>query len=201
MNMEPVHAHHARAPSCCRSRTSTPTRSSRRASSRRPARRASGDKLFADWRYDADGQPKPDFVLNQPGAAGRGGPRRGRQLRLRLVARARAVGAPRLRLPRRRQHVDRRHLPQQRAQERPAADRRRRSDARQAARGTRARSVTIVSTTRRSRCPTAARATVPDRPVRALLPDERRRRAGFLLSQEAAITAFEARARLKPSGS
>ncbi|MBI4787740.1 MAG: 3-isopropylmalate dehydratase small subunit [Chloroflexi bacterium] len=26
--------------------------------------------LFADWRYDADGKPKPDFVLNQPAAKG-----------------------------------------------------------------------------------------------------------------------------------
>src|SRR5580704_16976244 len=25
-----------------------------------------GDQLFCDWRYDADGQPKPDFVLNKP---------------------------------------------------------------------------------------------------------------------------------------
>ena len=25
-----------------------------------------GDHLFADWRYDADGTPKPDFVLNKP---------------------------------------------------------------------------------------------------------------------------------------
>ncbi len=30
-----------------------------------------GDNLFADWRYSADGSPKPDFVLNQPEAAGR----------------------------------------------------------------------------------------------------------------------------------
>jgi len=29
-----------------------------------------GDHLFADWRYEADGSPKPDFVLNQPGARG-----------------------------------------------------------------------------------------------------------------------------------
>ena len=29
-----------------------------------------GSKLFADWRFSPDGQPKPDFVLNQPGAAG-----------------------------------------------------------------------------------------------------------------------------------
>ncbi len=25
-----------------------------------------GDQLFCDWRYGSDGQPKPDFVLNQP---------------------------------------------------------------------------------------------------------------------------------------
>ena len=27
-----------------------------------------GDAAFAEWRYDADGNPKPDFPLNQPGA-------------------------------------------------------------------------------------------------------------------------------------
>jgi 3-isopropylmalate/(R)-2-methylmalate dehydratase small subunit len=27
-----------------------------------------GDQLFYDWRYNGDGSPKPDFVLNQPGA-------------------------------------------------------------------------------------------------------------------------------------
>jgi len=27
-----------------------------------------GDQLFYDWRYDADGKPKPDFILNTPGA-------------------------------------------------------------------------------------------------------------------------------------
>src|SRR5947209_17430566 len=25
-----------------------------------------GDQLFYDWRYDASGAPKPDFILNQP---------------------------------------------------------------------------------------------------------------------------------------
>src|SRR5688572_12473354 len=30
-----------------------------------------GDKLFSDWRYNADGAPKPDFVLNQPRYQGR----------------------------------------------------------------------------------------------------------------------------------
>jgi 3-isopropylmalate/(R)-2-methylmalate dehydratase small subunit len=29
-----------------------------------------GKHLFADWRYDAAGNPKPDFVLNRPEAAG-----------------------------------------------------------------------------------------------------------------------------------
>lgn len=29
-----------------------------------------GDNLFADWRYNADGSPKADFVLNQPASAG-----------------------------------------------------------------------------------------------------------------------------------
>ena len=29
-----------------------------------------GQALFADWRYDAEGKPKPDFILNRPEAAG-----------------------------------------------------------------------------------------------------------------------------------
>lgn len=29
-----------------------------------------GKHLFADWRYDADGKPKADFVLNTPAAEG-----------------------------------------------------------------------------------------------------------------------------------
>ncbi len=29
-----------------------------------------GQALFADWRYAADGSPRPDFVLNQPRAQG-----------------------------------------------------------------------------------------------------------------------------------
>ena len=29
-----------------------------------------GKILFYDWRYDADGKPKPDFVLNRPEIAG-----------------------------------------------------------------------------------------------------------------------------------
>jgi len=29
-----------------------------------------GKNLFSDWRYQPDGSPKPDFVLNKPEAAG-----------------------------------------------------------------------------------------------------------------------------------
>lgn len=29
-----------------------------------------GDNLFADWRYDKEGKPKPDFVLNNPTYSG-----------------------------------------------------------------------------------------------------------------------------------
>jgi 3-isopropylmalate/(R)-2-methylmalate dehydratase small subunit len=29
-----------------------------------------GKGLFSDWRYDADGKPRPDFVLNRPEAQG-----------------------------------------------------------------------------------------------------------------------------------
>jgi 3-isopropylmalate/(R)-2-methylmalate dehydratase small subunit len=29
-----------------------------------------GDNLFADWRYNNDGSPKPNFVLNKPASAG-----------------------------------------------------------------------------------------------------------------------------------
>jgi 3-isopropylmalate/(R)-2-methylmalate dehydratase small subunit len=31
-----------------------------------------GKHLFADWRYDAAGNPRPDFPLNKPDAAGAG---------------------------------------------------------------------------------------------------------------------------------
>ncbi len=29
-----------------------------------------GDNLFCDWRYDAQGNPNPDFILNQPSVKG-----------------------------------------------------------------------------------------------------------------------------------
>jgi len=37
---------------------------------RSTSREGFGKNLFADWRYDANGAPRPDFVLNQPAAQG-----------------------------------------------------------------------------------------------------------------------------------
>ena len=97
-----------------------------------------GAALFADWRYDADGQPRARLRAEPARGARLPGAGRRAQHRLRLVARARALGAARLRLPRGRQHRDRRHLPQQQPEERPAAGRRGRGHARVAARASRA---------------------------------------------------------------
>jgi 3-isopropylmalate/(R)-2-methylmalate dehydratase small subunit len=36
------------------------------------SRKGLGNALFADWRYDAQGKPRPDFVLNRPEATGCG---------------------------------------------------------------------------------------------------------------------------------
>jgi len=32
------------------------------------SRKGLGESLFADWRFDEEGQPRPDFALNRPGA-------------------------------------------------------------------------------------------------------------------------------------
>ena len=63
-----------------------------------------GEFLFHDWRRD------PGFELNRPDYAGRDDPDRGTELRLRLVAGARRLGAPGLRLRGDRRAVLRRHL-------------------------------------------------------------------------------------------
>ena len=89
------------------------------------------EALFRDWRFEEDGSLKePRFVLDRPEMAGPQDPAGRRQLRGRLVARARSVGADRVGRPGDPVDVVRRHLPQQQPQERRAADRRRRGDPR-----------------------------------------------------------------------
>ena len=100
------------------------------------------------------GRPAAARLRAEPaGGAGLPGAGRRAQLRLRLLARARAVGAARLRHPRRDQHRDRRHLPQQQPEERPAAGRGRRGDARLAARASRASKSRSTSPRRTLRLP------------------------------------------------
>ncbi len=106
----------------------------------RPASARTCSTSGATWtaasraRTTAARKPNPDFVLNQPRYAGRVDPAGAQELRLRLVARARAVGAGPVRLPRHHRAELRRHLLQQQLQERPAADRAARSAGRPAVR-------------------------------------------------------------------
>ncbi len=43
-----------------------------------------GDNLFADWRYNSDGSPKAEFVLNKPGISWLSNSFGRRQLRVRF---------------------------------------------------------------------------------------------------------------------
>ena len=83
-----------------RPRTSTPTRSCPARYLKVTDKDGLAEALFRDWRFEEDGSLKePRFVLDQPGMAGRADPAGRRQLRGRLVARARAVGADRVGRP------------------------------------------------------------------------------------------------------
>ena len=83
-----------------------------------------GSALFSEMRYNEDGSENPDFVLNKPAYRQAPDHRRRRQFRLRLVARARALGAARFRRALRDLDQLCRHLLQQLLQERHSADRR-----------------------------------------------------------------------------
>ena len=114
------------------------------------------DGLFSAWRAN-----EPDFVLNQPQYARRDDPRRRAGLRHRLLARARGVGAARLRLQGGDLAAVRRHLPRQLAQGRPA-DRRAAREDRAAAVGRhrgRPGDARSRSTSSSGRCAGAARCT------------------------------------------
>ena len=102
----------------------------------------------------------PDFVLNQPAYRNAADPRRRRQLRLRLLARACALGAARLRHPLRDLDQLRRHLLQQLLQERHPADRAaagggRRADGRRRARAPTPRMTVDLESADGHRPPTA----------------------------------------------
>ena len=81
-----------------------------------------GAGLFAEMRYREDGPSNPDFVLNKPAYRKATIIVARRQFRLRLLARACALGAARLRRPLRHRDRLRRHLLQQLLQERRPAD-------------------------------------------------------------------------------
>ena len=98
--------------------TWTPTRSSRPTGSSGSSAPGFGEGLFSEWRE------RSDFVLNQSRYDGATHPRRRAQLRHRLVARARAVGAAGLRVPGDHLAPLRRHLPQQLPEDRPGPGRR-----------------------------------------------------------------------------
>ena len=82
-----------------------------------------GKNLFDEMRYDAGRQRGRGLRAEPAGLPQGDDPRRRRELRLRLVARARALGAARLRHPLRDRAELRRHLLQQLLQERHPADR------------------------------------------------------------------------------
>ena len=83
------------------------------------------DALFFDWRFTPDGtRREPPSFIDEPHNAGRQILLVGRQLRLRVVARARALGAARVGHPGHLLDELRRHLQGQRPEERAAADRR-----------------------------------------------------------------------------
>ena len=92
------------------------------------------DALFRDWRFEEDGSQKdPPFVLDRPGMAGPPDPARRATTSAPARSREHAPWALRaLGHPGDPVDLVRGHLPQQRAQERRAADRRRPGDARRA---------------------------------------------------------------------
>ena len=95
--MEPFKPTRWPSPRRCACRTSTPTRSFPRAFYWRKRGDGWGHLLFHDLRFDDAGAPKPLFVLEPRRISRRAHPGCGPKFRLRLLARARRLGALRLR--------------------------------------------------------------------------------------------------------
>ena len=139
-----------------------------------------GRYLFHDFRFGKDGSEVEDFILNQAAVPAGAHPRRQSEFRLRLLARARGLGALRLRIPCRHRPELRRHLPGEQPEERAAAYR-------PAAGGRLGRDRAARSQPRRNDLRRSRRAEGPavrrldprvrGRSVREALPHEGRRRA------------------------
>ena len=156
------------------------------------------EALFRDWRFEEDGSLKePRFVLDRPEMAGREILRRRRQLRGRVVARARAVGAVRLGHPGHPLDVVRRHLQEQQPQERRPADhrrcRRRTPACSSSWRRTRTPSSRSISPNRASCCRTARTIDFDIDPFAKRMILAGTDELGYLLSKEPEIAAWEAR--------
>ena len=150
-----------------------------------------GKHLFADWRYDAAGNPKPDFVLNKPEAQGAAHPRRRPQHRLRV---ARANTRPgRCRISASRPSS----APSSPTSSAPTASRTACcpwSSTRRRTRGcspTRVSKSPSTSKAPRSRCPTARQVKFPLEGFARYCLLNGVDELGFLLSQNAAISAYE----------
>jgi hypothetical protein len=123
--MAKLHDRRPRTSSRSPRRTSIPIRSSRRASSRSPTRPASARASSVTGATSPNGERQPLVRAQRARVARRADPcSAGENFGSRLLARARAVGAHGLGPPRDHQHGLRRHLQEQRAQERPAPRRR-----------------------------------------------------------------------------
>ena len=156
------------------------------------------EALFCDWRYERGrvAQGAADSSSTGPGCRRPEDPARRRQLRLRLVTRARAVGADRVGHPGDPLDLVRRHLPQQQPQERRAADRRRPGDARPPVRAAGARTRTpssrSTSRSRASSCPTGSTIDFDIDPFAKRMILAGTDELGYLLSKEPELAAWEA---------